>query len=357
MKVLMLSANLDLPEANLTAALPELGANVTLVVEQNSPYQDVLRGFTGRVLHHTFPSRFNLGSIRWLRSLCKKEKVDIVHCFSNRALSNAVLAAIGTRIKIVAYRGTVGHVSRLDPSSWFAYLNPKVSKIVCVSEAVKKYLAGKGVDDGRLVRIYKGHDPKWYDGIMALPVEKFAIPEGSFTVCCTANMRYVKGVDVLIESMRFIPPESNVHLLLVGDVRDSAVHTTRQSSSMRERIHFTGFRHDAVAIMKGTDAFCMPSRYREGLPKSVLEAMACSLPVVATNVGGLPEVVQNNKNGFIVNPDDPAALAAAICKLSADRALAKRLGETGRRILSERFSFDATLSQTFSLYRELLASQ
>lgn len=108
------------------------------------------------------------------------------------------------------------------------------------------------------------------------------------------------------------------------------------------------------------DVFCLPCRVldngdRDGIPNVLIEAMSCGVPVVTTPVSGIPELVQDGSNGLLVPPDDPAALASAIQRLNADRALARRLGEAGRATVRERFDGDALAGQLATLFREVLS--
>jgi glycosyltransferase involved in cell wall biosynthesis len=150
-----------------------------------------------------------------------------------------------------------------------------------------------------------------------------------------------------------------VKLLLVGQGFDGDAENSEPDVARYIREHgiegpvrMLGYRPDVPDLLRAIDVFCLVS-YKEGLPLSVIEAMACGLPVVATNIEGLRDVVRPGINGVLVDPDDTAILADVLMSLAADPNLRHVLGERGRRIAQDRYSFARCLSQTESL---LLAS-
>lgn len=122
------------------------------------------------------------------------------------------------------------------------------------------------------------------------------------------------------------------------------------------QIVFTGFRQDSDALMKQFDIFCLPS-LSEGLSSAILSAMACRLPVVATRVGGIPELVVDGVTGFLVAPRDSNALCHALSQLITSPELRKRFGESGRARVEQDFTLNKKLRQTEELYRRLLQSR
>src|SRR5690606_17850887 len=128
-----------------------------------------------------------------------------------RALSNGLLAVRPfPHVKVVAYRGIVGNVSLLSPVSWLRNLNPRIDRIVCVAEAIRRHfldlrLLGYRLPPEKFITIYKGHDPAWYRGSPA-DLTEFSIPPDAFVVGCVANMRPRKGVEVLVRAFGLLPP-------------------------------------------------------------------------------------------------------------------------------------------------------
>jgi glycosyltransferase involved in cell wall biosynthesis len=203
-----------------------------------------------------------------------------------------------------------------------------------------------------VVTIYKGHDLAWYRD-PPVNLAALGVPADAFTVCCVANWRPRKGVEVLIRAFASLPSEARIHLVLAGDM--SGVEKLIAAHPHRERIHVLGMRQDAPALAAACDVAVLPALRREGLPKTVIEAMAYGIPTIVTNVGGSAELVQNEVNGLVVAPGDREALAAAILRLAGDPELARELGRRGRERIEREFSNRATIVRTAALYRELVA--
>lgn len=122
-----------------------------------------------------------------------------------------------------------------------------------------------------------------------------------------------------------------------------------------EKVTFTGFRSDSEALMKTFDIFCLPS-LSEGLSSAILVAMASKLPIVATRVGGIPELVIDGETGVLVPPDDADQLAAGLCKVLESPQLRKKMGCAGRQRIEETFTLERKLNETEKLYLSMLAS-
>lgn len=356
MKVLVLTARTDLPEAHLLEGLAKKGVEIDIVCEPDAPYQDMLKGCGISIAHHTFSSRLSPRSILTVRRLVTKGGYDIIHHFSARALSCGLLATIALPTRHVAYRGTVGHLSRIDPSSWLSFLHPRLDRIICVSEAVRRYLLDKGIEAHRAVTIYKGHRTSWYQREKIDVRALCGIETSSLVITCSANMRAVKGVDVLLEAFELLPMELGAHLVLVGEVRDERIKELINKTKAPARLHLLGYRRDATALVAGSDLFVMPSIAREGLPKAVIEAMCVGVCPIVSAVGGMPELVEHEKSGLVVPPKDPAALAEAITELTLHTAKRKQLAQAAFHRIEDHFSIEQTIERTLSVYSDLVAS-
>ena len=350
MRVLVVGALIDRVERGLFEGLHARGFSLALVCEEGSPNLTPLRERGISIASRTIRSKFDWDTVRYLRTRLHGERFDVVYALTARALTTVLWATRGTSQRVVTYRGTVGHLSRLDPSSYLGFLNPRIDRIICVSKAVERYLLQKKVPADRLVTIYKGHDPAWYAGGGAIDLQEFGIPNGAPVVGCTANMRPVKGVDVLLRAFGGIKDRSAAHLLLIGEVRDRKLTRLGEALGIGDRVHFTGYRPDAPRIVRSCTAFVMPSRAREGLPKAVIEAMSQGVPPIVTAVGGMPELVEDGRSGLVVPPSDPRALGNAIERLMNDRELQKSLGAGARTRIAGEFSIEHTVTATARVF-------
>jgi len=168
----------------------------------------------------------------------------------------------------------------------------------------------------------------------------------------------IKNHYLFLESAaRVVEEESNVRFVIVGDgVLRSNIETYAQNLGIRDQVIFTGWRRDLPRIYADLDLLVVSSN-NEGTPVSAIEAMASSCPVVATRVGGIPDIVQNHETGYLVPPKQPQALASAILELIRDSKKAEQMGQCGQQFVKRKFSVDRLVSDTENLYEELLASK
>ena len=354
MKILYAAISPDKPETAFCRRLVDNGLDHLIICAPESEAYHELSEAGAKVVPVSFNGRIDPSAVKRIRHILDSEKFDIIHATTNRSLSNCLIASRDRSLRIITYRGTTGHLSRLDPASWLTYFHPRVSRIVCVSEAVRLYLLSKRLPPSRLVTIHKGHDLSWYEGIKKSPTET-GIPENVSVVCFTGNMRPVKGIPTLLKAADLLPPDLNCNFLLVGEVRDRRVKKLIRKGSIPPNVHFAGFRADAPALAGGSDIFVMSSTSREGLCKAVIEAMAQGVPAVVTKIGGMPEVVTSGKTGLIVPPRDPGSLARAIEQLLRNPDQRRKMGRAARLEIMEKFNVETTISRTLDLYSETLA--
>jgi glycosyltransferase involved in cell wall biosynthesis len=312
-----------------------------------------------RVVQLAIRKRRDDEAIARLRAELAEHDYDIVYLLHNRAVSNGLVALKGfPKPKVVLYRGIVGNVSPFNPMSWRRYLSPRVDRVVCVADAIRRYFVdlrffGWRLPPEKFVTIYKGHDLAWYRDPPA-DLEAFGVPAGAFVVGCVANMRPRKGIEVLVDAFGRLPEESQAHLLLVGNMQGRRLDAAIAANPNRARIHRVGFQKNAPAIIAACTVSVLPTLRREGLPKTVIEAMAYGVPVIVTSAGGSAELVVDGESGLVVAPGNSAALAAAMERLRTDPELRARLGTGGRNRIDEHFNTRTTVARMLALYRELV---
>ena len=362
-RVLCLTDQSDLPETELFVRLKKAGVDLEVACNPAGRYFDRLRG-AGVTIHElTVKSRFSVKSIKKIRRILSHKHYDILYCFNNKAASNVLLATRGQKeYKIITYRGTVGNISFLSPASWTTHLNPRVDRIVCVSEAVRQHLLNMrflatGIRPERAVSIYKGHDLDWYQSTPTDLAREFNIPEDAFVVGFAGRNRPHKGIAYLIDAARHLPEDAKIHFLLLGRLaEDKSLQRQIAQSPYHDRIHLPGFRSDAPAVFAACDTFVMPSTAREGLSRAVIEAMAYATPPIVTDVGGLPELVVTGQSGIVVPPENTDAIVQAILRLYRNPEGKKRMGANARRRIQDHFHIDQTVTQTRGLFESLMAS-
>ncbi len=215
--------------------------------------------------------------------------------------------------------------------------------IVTVSESIRQQLQADGVPGSRIRTIYEGIDLSPF----SKPEPAKSRPRGEpMVVGSVAHFSAEKGLLYLVEAAALIP---EVHLrmrfVLVGDgaCRGDLEARVREHG-LEDSFHFAGFQKKPIPYLSSFDCFVLPS-LSEGLSSSILSAMAASLPVIATNVGGIPELVHHEENGLLVPPADPVALAQAIERLADDPDEAGRMGRQGRLRAERQFTLQRMIQQ------------
>lgn len=339
------------PEAECFIGLQQAGVNMTVMTQKDSVYADRMVEAGIRLVDFEPGGKIDLHAIRFIRTELRRGH-DIVHLFNNRAISNGLIAAIGLPVRAVTYRGQTGNVRRYDPTAYLTHLSPRVDCITCVAEAVRTDLIANGVPASKAVTIYKGHDLAWYraDPADLAPV---GVPPGACVVAMVANARPRKGIDVLLEAARALPPDAPCHILLIGAGMERYA-SAAAGLPPHVRAHVLGWRQDAAELTAACQIAVLPALRREGLPKSIIEAMAYGVTPVVTDTGGNAELVRHGESGLVVPPGDPEALAGAIARLCRDPALRQRMGAAARARIDTHFNISTSVRQTLELYRRLL---
>jgi glycosyltransferase involved in cell wall biosynthesis len=346
----------DRSESALFQRLARSGYEVDLFCNPLDQRQDEMRQGGIRVQTLKVRHRFDLHAAGVVRRKLLAGNHDILYATSNRGLAAAVIASRGLPVKLAAYRGTLGNLSRLNPGCHVAHLNPRISSIICNCEAVRRYLIDFGFAPEKLAAIYKGHDTAWYRSQDCAAPEELGIPADAFVVGCCANVRPLKGIDVLVRAAARLA-DIPLHLLIVGQVRDQRCQRLARRLGIQERVHFTGFRSDAARIMRLCRVAVMPSLRREGLPRAIVETMSQGIPAIVTDVGGMPELVSHKRTGLVVPPGNAEALAQAIMRLYREPQLTAAFGEESAKWIAERFSVAGSLAAFQSLFRRLAAEK
>jgi glycosyltransferase involved in cell wall biosynthesis len=172
-----------------------------------------------------------------------------------------------------------------------------------------------------------------------------------------ARLTEQKAHRVLFEAMAARADLATLHLLVIGDgeLRDELRRRVDQLG-IAGRVHFAGARRDLGNVLSAVDMFVMPSLW-EGLPLSLVLAMGAGLPVIASKVAGIPEVVHDNVSGLLVDPGDAGQLATAMTRVLQEKGLGERLGHEARAFVSPRFGVDGYVASITALYNELLEAR
>ncbi len=236
------------------------------------------------------------------------------------------------------------------------FLQFPVSAAVAVSDHNRRIVAeGGAYRASRLRRIYNGVDLLRPEGAAGGAFrERYGIPAGRILITQVAQMKREKGVDDILRAAPLaLARQPNLHFAFVGDGHAAASYAAQaRELGIEDHVTWTGLSVDPIAegVFAASDIFCHPSRWQEAFGLVLAEAMSCGKPVVATAVGGIPEVVEDGGTGFLAPPGDPAALAAKLVLLANDPALRERMGRAGRERVAAHFDVRAVTRELMEVY-------
>jgi glycosyltransferase involved in cell wall biosynthesis len=234
--------------------------------------------------------------------------------------------------------------------------------VIAIADFTRSYLLDAyGIPSDRVVHIYQGVDIRRFRSTEEGKVRalaRYPLPAGAGPILgCIGAFEHRKGQRVLLEAMSrlvsgSLPGSSGslpgAHLVLAGDGPDNGdLCREVEARDLASRVSFLPFTSEPETLFERIDITVLPSLYKEGLPNVLLESMAMGVPVVASRVGGVPEVVQESLTGIIVEPGNSEQLARAIHRLWADPAAYLRMGRNGRRLMEQ--SFDKEVQYRFFL--------
>jgi hypothetical protein len=294
------------------------------------------------------------GLVREGLRLVRFHNVRLLHASSAAPVQWLVPVARQARLPLLAHL----HAPYLRRDR-FAVLLHQVTLAVGVSRYVLLGLASDGMPAEKLRVIHNGIDIETLDvPPVSCTRDALAVSPGALLVTCIASLHKRKGQDLLLRALALLPAAPQVHLLLVSDgpQRDMLARLSVELG-LSPRVHFVPFvgRGELSAIYRATDVFALASR-QEAFGLVLAEAGYFGVPVVATDVGGIPEVVEDGVTGLCVPAEDPAALAAALLRLLLDPAERQRMGQAAKARVSQRFTAERMVADLQDRYEELLGA-
>jgi glycosyltransferase involved in cell wall biosynthesis len=265
------------------------------------------------------------------------------------------LAEIGHRRPYVVSTVHSSRIRSQDDREVLRDLTPHMDQLIAVSQMVERKLQAEGRTTAPMTRIYNGVDLSRYEqqeACCTLP-EEYGMEPGSQLVGVVARLEPEKGHPTLLEAWpRVLRRVPDAYLLIVGEgSRREGLEAQARELRVAHRVVFTGRRDDVPAVTAALDVAVLPS-YREAQGLSILEAMALSRPVVASNVGGIPEMIEDGVTGLLVPPHDAEALAGAITRLLRDHPYADTLARAGHDLVHDRFCIELMVEAIQTIYDE-----
>lgn len=331
------------PEGPLLDAVAELGHSATGLASQN-PLHPGARGE--------------------MRALLRNKTISLIHAYGLRA--DILARTMARKAKIPAFVSAIR-----SPDPWRGPLHVwldrwtarggRVNLFISNSEAGRQSrIVREKFPGNQIITIPNGIDlpdpaPPSREEVAALRAKYGLTNQTHPLVAVVANLRPMKGHLDLIAALALLKEtHPRLHLLFAGrDDSEGAIENAARNSGMRGRIAFCGFVDDPLPLVRLADLYCMPSHW-EGCPTALLEAMALAKPIIATKVGGIPELVRHKEEATLVPPGNPQALAQAIADLLARPQEAERLGRKAAARARENFSLNTMIARIEEAYDGLL---
>ena len=352
---------------DMAAGAKNAGFAVAVASEQNSYFYEILTELgiefiEIKNLQRSVNFAMDAKLLFELIKIIRKEKPDVVHLNSSKIGALGAIAAKLARVPRVVFTAH-GWAFRDPRQVWEKYAIIAVSRlaalfqdrIICVSECDKEAaLKYKIAPPEKLVVIHNGINPK----ALSLLARKEArtrldIDEKSLVVGTIANFYKTKSLDTLVlAAISAIHLSPQIKFVIIGDGPER-IKIEELIKKYRLDGHFllTGTMKNAGQFLKAFDIFVMPSK-KEGLPYALLEAMAAKIACVASAVGGIPEIIENEKNGLLIKDMSPGKLNDAISRLIKDKKTTRALGAAAAETIQSKFSLKQMLEKTLTLYDE-----
>ena len=265
----------------------------------------------------------------------------------------------------VSCGGAYGDIARLNVVLFgrqMLRLSRRADAVISLSDQITEELHKAGFDPGRIVKIPNAVDTSRYVAATAEERqqlrEQLHLPQSGPLVIFTGRLHFQKAIDRLIRAWQAVfAAQPQAALLILGEGQEEAM--LRQLASdlkLTDSIHFLGHIEGVLPYLRASDVFVLPSLF-EGVSLSLLEAMACGMPVVTTNIGGTREVIRDNLDGLLVEPDDVPGLAARLNHVLADPVLRQRVGEQARKRVEELYGLAHSADCYADLYERLASHQ
>lgn len=345
------------------------GLDVELICGPGGPLPDEARA-SGAVAHlvpdlvrPVDPVR-DVRALRVIHRLCHRRRYDIVHTHCTKAglLGRAAAWWAGVPIIVHTIHGAPFELRRDLRTRVFLTLERLAARVtdrlICVGETFRRHVAGWGIgSEAKLVTIYSGLDfGALVPGRTVAETKRALALEDAWPIVgSVGRLTEAKALHYLIEAVAGLREKyTRIRLVIVGDgPLRPALEAAAQRFGGAAAVTFVGERNDVADLLSAFDIYAMSSRW-EGVGRAMTEAMLSGLPVVATDVGGVTELVVDGRTGLVIPPGNPAALAAAIDQVASDREFARRLGAAGRERARELMGGDRMIADLCRLYATLL---
>ena len=345
--------------------------DVFVACQPGGIFEEKLREVGIKIEPLDMTSRYNLGTISQLKKIIETKNIQIVHSQDGRAdffariagkIANVPIIISSVAMLVEGYDVNIFRkVLYILMDRWSERC---VDKFIVLSEVLRHTLIERhGIEPEKIVKIYNGIEIDEYkpNNERGIRIEdsglrkEFGFRNDVPVIGTIGRLVWQKGFEYLIKAIPKIVkdlPEAKFLIVGEGPLREKLEELGKRLK-VKDNIIFTGFRSDIKEILASIDVLVMPSLL-EGLPMVLLEGMAMAKPIVATNIDGISEVLENGKTGLLVPPKDTDTLAEAIIEILNNKTKASHLGQNARKIVEEKFSVEKMVEQIEWVYEGLL---
>lgn len=336
-----------------SVGLKKRGAKVIVLCQPDSILASKISEEGIEVRKCRMKKNYDVFAVKNILSLIKTEKVDIINTHSGRDSFLAGIAGRLSSIKPVIVR--TRHLALPITSKLTYSLLPH--KIVTTSEYVRQYLISQNIPQKKIIAVPTGVDMRIFNVGTAKNIlrKELNIGDDADIIGTIAILRFKKGHHVFLkaapEILKMFP---KTIIVFAGDgPQEENIRNKIKELKLTNNVFLLGLRHDIPNILKSLDIFVLPT-LQESLPQSVMQAMAMGKPVIATRVGGVPEVVEDGVSGILVESENPNALSDGIISLLKNKERMKKMGDAGRKIVEGKYSVEAMVERMYNFYESLI---
>ncbi|MUP41301.1 glycosyltransferase family 4 protein [Gramella aestuarii] len=290
--------------------------------------------------------------------ICKREGINLIHIHDSTALTLAVMATKLSALPPFVLSKKTSFPIKDRGRTLYKYNHKNIQKILCVSNETRRVTFESVKDKNKLTTIYHGTRPSNPGNNPCSLRERFNIPKDSILVGTVANHIRAKDLGTWVATIDRVVNRlgmKNFYFIEIGKITERTADYNRQirEKNLQDYCMFTGFLPEASELISQFDISFMTSQ-SEGIPQFIYESFYNRVPVVSTNVGGIPEIITDGENGMLSNPFEAARLADKLIALSQDKVLQKKFTERSYKKLIENFTSTEMARQTLAEYKKVL---